>query len=173
MNTYYVYAYLREDGTPYYIGKGKKRRAVSQHDNLHIPTDNTRIVFLENNLTNVGALALERRYIEWYGRKCNGTGILRNLTPGGDGNTGPRSKEWCENHSRIMKAKGKNPKISEWAKNRNTSYMQTQEYRKKISEAKKGKPNYKLRGRIVTEETKEKIRQSKLKTKPLGDFCEL
>lgn len=53
---YYVYAYLRKDGTPYYIGKGKDRRAYAKNHNLNIPTDKSRIVFLETNLTDIGAL---------------------------------------------------------------------------------------------------------------------
>ena len=97
MHIYYVYAYIRKNNnTPYYIGKGKGKRAYDKAHSVSVPKDQTKIVFLETNLSEVGALALERRYIRWYGRKgIDPGGILRNATEGGDGSYGLSHDRGC------------------------------------------------------------------------------
>lgn len=87
-NTYYVYAYMRENGTPYYVGKGKEGRAWSKnHGRISVPKDKNRIIMLRENLSEFEAFELEKKLICEYGRKDLGTGLLMNLTDGGEGSS--------------------------------------------------------------------------------------
>lgn len=92
MNIYYIYFYLREDFTPYYVGKGKGRRAWAKNHTVNLPSNKSRIVIVHNNLSEIYSLILERYYIRWFGRKDNNTGILRNQTDGGEGFDSKTSK---------------------------------------------------------------------------------
>ena len=108
---FYVYAYLRIDGSPYYIGKGAGKRAYQRHSGFY-PPDRSRIVFLETNLSEIGSYALERRYIRWYGRKDNKTGILHNKTDGGIGGPGAVRSE--QTRKKMSESKKRTPRLYAW-----------------------------------------------------------
>jgi hypothetical protein len=111
MPEFYVYVYLRKNTlTPYYVGKGKGQRAWSKHDTIKVPVDLHRIIIVESKLTEVGALAIERRLIQWYGRKDiiytdRPPGILRNMTDGGDGVSGRKMSKY---HSQRISESNRN-----------------------------------------------------------------
>jgi hypothetical protein len=137
---YYTYAYLREDRTPYYIGKGKGDRIYSASSRIiKPPKDKSRIIYLKQNLTEEEAFKHEIYMIDVFGRKDLGTGILHNRTYGGEGPSGAIRSE--ETRIKIGEAhKGKNP---------------SEETRRKMSEAQKG--NTKMLGKTHSEETRKKI----------------
>jgi general stress protein YciG len=87
-NRFYTYAYLRKNGTPYYIGKGIRDRIHNPlHNSIHLPPKERRI-FLKQNLTEEEAFKHEIYMIAVFGRIDLGTGILRNMTNGGQGVSG-------------------------------------------------------------------------------------
>ena len=58
-NDYYTYAFLREDKTPYYIGKGRGKRIYSKNRLINPPKDKSRILFLKKGLTEAEAFKHE------------------------------------------------------------------------------------------------------------------
>jgi hypothetical protein len=105
---FYVYLYLREDGTPYYVGKGKNLRAWAKH-NVNLPKDEQRIQFVATKLLEHEACVLEIRLIQTYGRKNNNTGILRNMTDGGEGISGFTHSEESKEKNRISNSGSNHP----------------------------------------------------------------
>src|SRR5271157_215308 len=87
---FYTYLWLREDGTPYYVGKGTKKRAFSTHvvgNHTNKPPSKDHII-LQKWPSEELAFEGEKLLIDYYGRIDLGTGCLRNMTDGGEGTSG-------------------------------------------------------------------------------------
>ncbi len=106
-NNFLVYMYMRKDGTPYYVGKGRPKRPYTKGGRPCNTPTRDRIVIYRENLDEKTAFQLERELIAKYGRKDIGTGILHNRSDGGEGPSGYRHSEKAR---KIMseKSSGKN-----------------------------------------------------------------
>jgi hypothetical protein len=159
---YYTYAYLRKDRTPYYIGKGQGNRAYRRNKkDIKPPKDKSRIIFLKQNLTEEEAFKHEKYMIAVFGRKDLGTGILHNRSGGGEGASGLI-------HSEETKIKMSEARKGE--KNHNYGKTFSEEHKRKISEAHKGRTHSEKsrrnmseahKGKTFSEEHKRKISEVK------------
>ena len=148
-NRFYVYAYLREDGTPYYIGKGSGWRMHQNHGYLHLPPDRSRRVKLRENLTDEESQEYEKELIAKYGRKgFDEGGILRNITMGGDNG---RVKYHTEEEAKEAQRKKQPEYTKRWIENKGI------EHARKLSRDTKRKNYSKNREKLLEKSRQEKI----------------
>lgn len=91
---FYTYLWLREDGTPYYVGKGSGIRAYRKHRVGTAPVMDR--ILVQEFPSEEDAFAAEIFLISYYGREDKGTGRLLNLTDGGENPPSPKGKKKSE-----------------------------------------------------------------------------
>ena len=153
MAKFYTYLWLREDGTPYYVGKGSGRRAYQSQGHLMRRPKDRRNIQITPHATEAEAFEDERRLIKWFGRQDLGTGCLHNFTDGGDDGyrRGPWKQARKDAQAERLKQQGiggwnkgmRMPTVSEKLKgNTHTKGKHTHsaDGNRRISESKKDKP---------------------------------
>ncbi len=102
MNDFYVYAHVRKDGTPFYVGKGRgsrflsktrsmawKRVVIKEYRETRVPNH----IMLAENLDEQTAFDLEKFWIALFGRRgIHPGGVLVNHTDGGEGLSGMKHR---------------------------------------------------------------------------------
>ena len=172
---YYLYRHIRNDkNEPFYIGIGTYRKdrfgAISSKDRAYMKsgrnnlwekitkktTYNVEIILESENLDFIRQKEIE--FIKLYGRKDNSTGILANMTDGGEG----RYNSIFSDKERLNKSIA--------TKKRYALFPMSQETKDKIGKANKGRKmseEFKLKnsiakiGKKLSEETKTRISLAK------------
>lgn len=160
---YYTYAYLRKDLSPYYVGKGKGDRIFSTLRRIAKPKDANRIVFLRQGMSEKESFSHEIEMIKTWGRKDLGTGLLRNMTDGGEGASGHKlsdehkAKMSLAHNGKILSEehKAKIRLSKKYTSNETRAKMRSARLGIKLSEEHKAKIG--LASRNMSDETRVKI----------------
>ena len=146
---FYVYAYLRTDGTPYYVGKGLGRRAWQMHRRGQAdlrPEDKALINVLATDLTEAQAFEWERALIEILREVSK----LENKTSGGQGCSNP-SEETRAKIGAANKGAKRTEDTRAKIKAARANQVITEEHRQAISKAGKGRKLSETHRRALSE----------------------
>jgi hypothetical protein len=148
---FYTYLWLREDRTPYYVGKGKGNRGfTSKQHRLKCPPKDR--IIIQGWPSEELAFEAEKALIKYYGRIDLGTGCLSNLTEGGDNppkRFGPPSEDVREKIRKALTGRHLSQSHKNKLREVNLGKTLTEECKKKMSKVRKG--------HSVSEETRKKI----------------
>jgi len=179
---YFVYELIDpRTNTPYYIGKGqivdaagRRYRRIYEHTKMSDTANKLKCSIskkiikeygkiphniIAEGITESESFDLEIKLIKQYGRRSNNTGILSNLTDGGDGRSGfPHS----EHTKRLISENN----LEYYSKNDSPfkGKQHTQETRDKISESNKNYHKHNdnaMKGKHHTQEAKDKISKAR------------
>lgn len=180
MNDFYVYTYtVPGEEKPFYVGKGRGDRSRYHLRPTMLRRGKTLlyhklrkmlaagieplIEVVRDGLTEHEAFEIERSLIAQYGRRSLGTGVLCNLTDGGDGASNPDDdvrRRMSESHKGLPRSETHRQRLSEAHMGR------------RLPEVHKQKLSVARRGRVVTEETRIKTSATlrKLNGKPVESY---
>lgn len=122
MNNISIYRHLKPCGEVFYIGIGTDKRPFEKKNRNDIwfktieKYPNYEVQILKSDLSWEDACELEIALIDYYGKKCNNTGTLCNITNGGEGFYGCKHSDKTKLKMSELK-KGK----STWNKNKKLS----------------------------------------------------
>lgn len=191
----YVYQHIRKDtNEPFYIGIGSdlnfyRANKFSERNEIWERIKNKTEILVEilhNNIEWEEACEIEIQLIKKYGRINNKTGILSNMTDGGEGtlnrvisddtryllgngNRGKkRTEESKQKQSEVTKGVKKSKPHGEKIREFRIGKKMSEETKRKISENSKGRSSWN-KGVKFSEESKIKMSKSKKGKNTLGD----
>lgn len=182
---FYVYQLrLETSDLPFYIGKGKGNRIKNHFTKSSRKLNNikNRIIakaerqgvvihseFLCTGMSEESALALEIKLIKALGRRDIRTGILANMTDGGEGKSGAKaSLEIREKLSASLKASGRDWTCSEETKRKISSTLKGRPVPEEVVAKRRGKKHSEDHSDNISKALKEYLANNERPT----DICE-
>jgi len=156
---FYVYLWLREDRTPYYVGKGKGYRAFSKHRKA-TPPPKDRIIIVKEFEDEEESYLFEEWLIQIYGRKCDG-GILINQSIGGQ-HSGSKYRNKSE-YEEIRRKQNRDQKRTDRGKETNLRWRTANPEKVKASAARFRERNREKINEYARGEGSEKKKESQKK----------